>query len=101
MASEYAVRLHLDQISREQFVGQCIRIASLSVGMSSAALLVFGVGDSGKSSRCIARYDRRFDVVIEDIRNAVLTQNSKRFAVLQAVAKRQSAAIPWRAFVDA
>ena len=64
---DLCARLHLDQISREQFVEQCVRIASLSVGMSSAALLIFGVGDSGKSLRCIARYDRRLDAVIAGI----------------------------------
>ena len=61
---DLCARLHLDQISREQFVEQCIRIASLSVGMSSAALLIFGASESDRSLRCIARYDRRLDAVI-------------------------------------
>ena len=60
---DLCARLHLDQISRGQFVEQCIRIASLNVGTTWAALLIFGVDDADKSLRCIAKYDRRLDAM--------------------------------------
>ena len=60
-------RLHLDQISCRQFVEQCVRSASLSVGTSAAMLLLFDSQPADRSLRCVARYDRRDDAIAEGV----------------------------------
>jgi len=61
---ELCAQLNSGHLSREDFIEQCLRIASAQVGCARAGLWVFFNSPEGRRMRCLGMFDRAEDRVL-------------------------------------